>query len=343
VRKSGIVISNSNANSHLDPIHVDVKVHLNSSNNTFTKTDVTQADPLAVANPFVTTIGGTRDKAAGDNVPNNLHFSQPISGNSDVNVGNTPTGTGSGHLWLESQNTYTGATMINGDHDSTVFIGVNNALPIATDVIFGSGSSVIPGQSKPKLDLKGHNQQINSLSHGNYGIAADYTVTNSGSADSTLTISGSTTPYHSFGGVISDGATNKLGLEKSGTSTLTLSNINTYSGPTVIDGGTLELAQLVDPDFGTLISTGQISVNSLITMNSSGTFQIKEGDHTVGTILGTGTVKVLSGTLTAESITADTLTIGDNGFVGATVPEPGMLVLLALAGAALIAFRFRRL
>ncbi len=321
VQKSGIVISNNNSNSYLDPIYVDVKIHLNSLNNAFTKSDVTQEDPLDVAHPFVTTIGGTRDASQSPlTVPNNLHISQKISGNSDVNVANQPTGTGSGNLWLEAQNDYTGATMINGDHDATVYIGVNNALPITTDVIFGTGSAVMD-TCNPKIDLNGHNQQINSLSHGQYATAmAGFGITNYGAADSILKVSGSTTPYNSFGGVISDGTSHKISLEKAGTGKLTLSNVNTYTGATTIHDGILELAELRDPDFGTLISTGQISIDSVITTDSTGTFQIKNGTHTVGVITGTGTTNLLSDSYltVATSITQNSLTMGSGAGVTIT-------------------------
>ena len=53
-----------------------------------------------------------------------------------------------------------------------------------------------------------------------------------------------------------------------------------------------------------------------------------------------GSLTVSSGTFTAPSIQADTLTIG--GGVLAAVPEPSTLVLAALAGAMLAWFGLRK-
>ncbi|MBN2578953.1 MAG: autotransporter-associated beta strand repeat-containing protein [Pirellulales bacterium] len=316
VQNPGITLSNDNDNSYLHPIHVYVDIHLNSLGQTFTKTDVTREDPLAVANPFVTMMGGTRDKnAGGESVPNNLHYHNPIAGDSDVHLANDPAGLGSGNVYFDAQNTYTGATMLNGDHSATLFLGVDDALPVTTDVIFGTGSAV-KSSCAPQIDLNGHNQQINSLSHGPYEYASKmgtFGITNSGSDDSVLKVSGSTTPYNSFGGVISDGTTHTVSLEKDGASTLSLSNVNTYTGPTVVHEGVLELARWIDPDFGGIHSTGGISLDSPVSTDAAGTFQIREDIVTeVGTISGTGTTNVLDNAqLTVAAITQGAVFTGD--------------------------------
>jgi autotransporter-associated beta strand protein len=306
VQKPNIVITNSSQNSAAAPIDVYVSLQLNSSNNEFTKSDVTLPNPLSVAHPFVTTIGGTRDATQEGTVPNNLHFHNPITGDSDFNVSNDPAGLGSGNLWLDAQNTYTGATLINGDHTATVFIAVDNALPTGTDVIFGTGSALVPGQSMPVIDLYGHSQQVNSLSCGRFGRAADFSITNTGNGDSVLKISGSTTPYRPFGGVIQDG-THKVSLEKDGSGTLSLSYTNTYTGTTAILGGTLALATAYDA-FGYPVSTGDLSLATVISTSGTGVFQINDGVHFVGTVVGTGTTKILAdASLSVADITQGTL------------------------------------
>jgi hypothetical protein len=98
---------------------------------------------------------------------------------------------------------------------------------------------------------------------------------------------------------------------------------NTYSGTTLIDEGVLALS-----------GGGQIS--TLSTIDCRSTFLVNDGSHVVGNITGSGVTLVGNGAqLTAHSIVQDTLTVGGNyGSLlpaSAAVPEPGVLILLALA------------
>lgn len=123
-------------------------------------------------------------------------------------------------------------------------------------------------------------------------------------------------------------------LVKEGPGELILIAVNSYIGGTTINEGTLALAD-----------GGQISTSSLITNNA--TFLIVGGVHTVNNITGTGTTQVIDGgQLTAPSIVQDRLIIGDgsgmtiapipgsplSGSSLTPVPEPSVLVLLAIAG-----------
>jgi autotransporter-associated beta strand protein len=143
-------------------------------------------------------------------------------------------------------------------------------------------------------------------------------------------------------GVLSNG-TGTGGLEKTGDGLLSLTNINTYTGPTLIDSGTLSLSLF-----------GQISTSSPIVNNAN--FQIADGftPHTVGSITGTGTTYVSgTGTLIATSIVQDTLVIGGappqssdvitpQYSAVSIVPEPGAWLLLAMGAFCLGAIRWLR-
>jgi autotransporter-associated beta strand protein len=121
------------------------------------------------------------------------------------------------------------------------------------------------------------------------------------------------------------------GFAKLGDGVLSLSAVNTYTGPTDIQAGTLVLT-----------ATGDISPDSTISVASGATLEISGGDHVLGVIDGHGTTSVNSGaTLTATSITGESLVIGATQVVA--VPEPGVaLMLLSVAAGALFAWKRNR-
>jgi autotransporter-associated beta strand protein len=173
-----------------------------------------------------------------------------------------------------------------------------------------------------------------SLPGGNYAISGG--KLNIGAlikSIGTLQISGGTlagtgkltssSTYDLRGGTIEAILAGNYGLTKSQTGTAVLKGANTYTGTTLIDGGVLALS-----------AGGQIS--ALSTIDCRSTFLVNDGSHTVGNITGPGVTLVGNGAqLTAHSIVQDTLTVGGNyGSLlpaSAAVPEPGVLVLLALA------------
>ena len=134
-----------------------------------------------------------------------------------------PTGltkTGAGTLTLSGTNTYTGPTNV----DSGVLRGgAANAFAPLSAFTVASGAA---------LDLGGFNQAIGSL-------AGAGVVENSGAGLAVLTEGGDNASTV-FSGVIKDDA--PTGLTKTGAGTLTLSGTNTYTGPTNVDSGTLNVA-----------------------------------------------------------------------------------------------------
>jgi autotransporter-associated beta strand protein len=96
----------------------------------------------------------------------------------------------------------------------------------------------------------------------------------------------------------------------------------------------------------TKIGPNSLTVNG--TLNYTGNTTVNEGSLTVGDINTPGAiVRVATGTaLNARSIVADTLTIGGAPIVinasAAAVPEPSVLMLLALAGLAFVGAYIRR-
>jgi autotransporter-associated beta strand protein len=147
-------------------------------------------------------------------------------------------------------------------------------------------------------------------------------------------------------------------LIKSGTGTLTLNALNTYSGDTTVNGGTLEIAggigasgtSLIDVQSGkAVLKTVNVSKENLdVTTAVSATFEVFDGTHDVDLIDGGGITQVDSGaTLTASSIHQNTLTIGSGAKVvirplpggplsGTITPVPEPSVFILMAGAAVL-------
>ncbi|TBN59711.1 autotransporter outer membrane beta-barrel domain-containing protein [Salmonella enterica subsp. enterica] len=224
-------------------------------------------------------------------------------------------------LTLSGSNTYTGGTTIN---DGTL---------IATSVdALGSGDVT----NNAVLELNTGGDFINNIGGtGRVEKSGDETLTLSGSNTYTggTLISGGTlvaTNVEALGtGDVTDNAVlelntggdfiNNIGgtgrVEKSGDDTLTLSGSNSYTGGTLISGGTL-VATNVDA-----LGSGDVTNNAVLELNTGGTFDnaisgsgqvVKSGDETLtlsGSNTYTGGTTINDGTLIATSV--DALGTGD--------------------------------
>jgi len=241
------------------------KIVLNSGLLAFQKSDVTKAPfapPTAANGGFLVGFGMNKNAGLGGTT-----FSGGISGNADVILGTNSNvdgiKTGGGGLRLSATNSYTGATMISGNGPdlsevpATVILGITNALPVGTDLIFG-----FPNTSptrNPTVDLNGFSQTVNSISSTTTdpNSAGKFVITNSGASTSTLTIGGGVTPATPFGGLIRDGV-NPIKLVKNGAGSLLLANSNSYSGGTSITNGMLQVSNTV----GSATGSGTVSIGS---------------------------------------------------------------------------------
>ncbi len=253
----------------------------------------------------------------GDNTPTT--FSGIIQDGNANSVGLTVAGIGS--LTLSGANTYTGATTVSA---GTLKAGVVNQA-------FGVGSAVAVAVGGT-LDLEGFNEAIGSLAGGG-------TVTNSGGQDVTLTVGWDNTST-TYSGIIKDGGTNIVGLTKVGSGTLILSGNNTYTGSTILTGGTLGLdsSSAIGPGTiffygGTLQYSASNNIdNSSKFSNASGqsfsidtngqnvTFNNALGSNTSDTLtkIGVGTLTLLADNNYSgiTTISGGTLQIGNGGIVG---------------------------
>ncbi|MEX1118711.1 MAG: autotransporter-associated beta strand repeat-containing protein, partial [Terrimicrobiaceae bacterium] len=209
-----------------------------------------------------------------------ITFANPIS----TSNGSGLKKVGEGTLILSAPNTYAGGTWIEG---GTLQLAANGALPASSDFTFGTGGT---------LDLNGTAQSIRNLY--SMGSAPSGIVNNKSNTQASLTIND--TPWNSldqrsvFNGVIADGAASNatLAVIKTGTSKLTLTGLNTFSGGLTINGGSVSAsgdAQLGAPNGRlTLNSTSVSFTGPLITMSrpitvgaAGGTIHVPPGSRLV--------------------------------------------------------------
>jgi len=238
----------------------------------------------------------------------------PISGSGSVNYqlrGST--------VSLNSAGTYSGATFFGYTGSGTAAAetfnwGVANALPSGTALTL---SGTIAGWSMT-VDLKGFNQTIGSLAGG--GTISD-TVFTSSSGAPTLTVSGTNAPT-TYSGLLSG----SLALTKGNTNKLTLNAVDTYTGNTTINGGTLALSASasINNSANIIITAGGTFDVSAISAYVLSTNLTASGTNTPATIIGNAAGSVsfgsqaitlnYDGTNPALSISNSPLVLNGNAF-----------------------------
>jgi fibronectin-binding autotransporter adhesin len=181
-------------------------------------------------------------------------------------IGLTKTGTGT--LTLSGNNTFSGATTIS---QGVVSMGSDTGL---------SAHSTLTIANAGTLDLNGRVIAID-------GLAGTGSIINNSATPVTLT-TGSSGGSGTFGGTINDG-TGTIALAKTGAGTVTLTNVNGYSGGTTITGGTLAVTS--DGALGAVpgvTTAGNLVLNGG-TLSADNTFELnsKRG-IVVGPSSGTG-------------------------------------------------------
>jgi fibronectin-binding autotransporter adhesin len=220
------------------------------------------------------------------------------------------TKTADGIVVLSGANTYTGGTAIN---QGTLRAGSTSA--------FGSNSAVrLANAAGATLDLAGFDNVIGSLAGG--GTTGGNVTLGSGR----LTAGGNNAST-TYGGVISGTG----GLTKTGTGTMVLTGINSYTGGTMLENGTLQVAAdanlggangMLTFDGGTLRTTASFDSGRPLSLVGSGTLLTDAGTTLAltGAVSGSGDLtKSGPGTLQIES--------DSSGFVGTTSINAGTLAV----------------
>ncbi|TLD71723.1 PEP-CTERM sorting domain-containing protein [Phragmitibacter flavus] len=288
-----------------------------------------------------------------------------IGNNSTLNISGTITGTGDLAIRTDGNS---GKVILSGTNNSwgntyavvgTVQLsGGNNRLPATTVLEIGNGTNV----AFAAVDLNGTSQTLGGLRTA--GTTMGQTLTNTDLVNlSTLTLNNNTD--YTFGSNAASGTgliNGNLEFIKTGTGTFTMqgTSSNTYTGQTLINGGTLVLNKATA---GTLAINGPITIGdgtgqdilrlgqsqqiadtSLITLNgtgpNAGIFQLNSFAETIGGLDGTGIIEnnnVGTGTLTLRftvpavpditqtyaGILRDGDGIGDDGTLALTLAKTG--------------------
>ena len=178
-----------------------------------------------------------------------------ITGTTTGTVSFQPIGAANIVYTLNKANNYIALTTLtpggSTSKTGTLKLGIANGLPTTTDLSIQNASG-----TTMTFDLGGYNQTLNSLATTANGSTANSIVTTSNGTP-TLTISG--TANTTYAGLISG----NLSLVKGNTNSFTLASANTYTGCTMVNGGTLALS-----------ASGSISKTSQIIINAGGTFDV---------------------------------------------------------------------
>ena len=219
--------------------------------------------------------------------------------------------TGTGTWILSGANTFTGATTISAGTLKLGAPGNANNTPLGN---FAAGTTVSSGAT---LDLNGFTLgSAEDLTLNGTGVSGNGALTNSsasaatysglitlGSASSIVaatgdisvsnpvTITGAGFPLTLDGVGLSSSVASIIGntsggVVKNGIGTWTLTGVNTYTGPTVVNDGTLFVNGTSLPD------------SSAVTVAAPGTLRLT-ADETIGSLAGAGTVGLSSFTLNA--------------------------------------------
>ena len=233
--------------------------------------DTTGAETWTINSGNTITLGGTTPTI--EVVNNSAQLNCVVAGSAGL------TKTGAGTLHLNASNTYGGVTRINaGTLQATTLANggsassIGSASTAATNLILNGGTLEYSGSAVSTNRLFSLQASSTIVASGTGAVNftnASAIGFNSSTTAKTLTLDGTNTGSNNITAIIGDN-TGATSLTKSGTGTWVLSGANTFTGATIINGGTLRLANLaaaqnssgVNINNGTNAGTLQLAINT---------------------------------------------------------------------------------
>ncbi len=237
-----------------------------------------------------------------------------------------------GTLTLNARQYYTNSTTVNAGTlilsggDNTIVVQPTGSIPTLSAVAMNGGT----------LDLKGTNQVIDRILNNNPIAGTGGVIINSAASPVPVTLTSATATGTTFAGSIGTGllspAGNAINFVKSGNSTLTLTNVNSYTGSTVLRGG-----QIVLQDSGTLGQTSGITINfGTLLLNEAGlnptAADVLRVPEAAPIVLNGGTLQQNSGGSLDATSTFNTITVssGTNTIAQGTLQNSGSSALMSI-------------
>ncbi len=308
---------------------------------------IAAAVPAAPPNTATINNGGSGRNFTVNQTALNLNYNGVIAGDGNLTIGSLSTSS----LGLGGANTYTGTTTIeSGGITASNASALGNA---TTAVALGSADSITNNLS-PTLQVNGNTTiarnitvgastaattGIYTIGTGNANSSAtlnstvtlnqNLTVGATNQAGGTFTLAGSVTSGSAgtqtvtiantnqlVASAVIGGGTGTIALTKMGAGTATLTNANTYTGPTTISVGVLRLGN--GGTTGSLSTSSAIDNNANLTINRSNA--VAQGtDFSGAAIIGTGSfTQAGAGTTTLSAA---------NSYTGVTAVNVGTLIV----------------
>jgi len=290
---------------------------------------------LTVNNSGNTTLSGTLNLGAG--------FVMNVAGSGNITASGVLSSTGgltysgSGTMTLSNAaNTYTGVTTVTGGTLSVGTLanggansGIGAATNAATKLVVDGGTLKYTGAAVTTdrlFSVGGAGGTIDSSGSGalTFGNSGAIGFANT-PGTRTLTLAGTNTGDNTLTSVLADAyGVYATGLAKSGAGKWILGGVNTYTGATTINAGTLALG-----------AAGAINANSAITVAAGATFDTTAQSYTFSTVKTTtiGVGATGAGLINSAAVTFSSANLGfDFGTTSTLLPSYTVLTATGITG-----------
>jgi len=287
---------------------------------------------------FTTSGTGITFDVNGTGIVNNSGFAPSFTNNDNLNFNNASSAgnaviTNNNGAVLSFNNSSTAGNAIITTNNGAVTQFNDNSTGGNAQFITNTGG-IVDFSNTAGLAGDGNISAGSIAGAGNYYLGSNLLTV--GGNNLSTTVSGVISDCGDSGSDCSNSGATGGGLIKIGTGTLTLSGVNTYTGPTMVNAGTLQAG-----------AVNAFSSASAFTVASGATLDLAGFDQTVGSLAGAGNVTLGSATLTTNGDGSDTtfsgtisgsgslvkvgegtLTLsGNNSYTGGTLLNEGTLAV----------------